>query len=163
MPSWGKERIWVKPNFPPFRVPSGIAGRPGIAGSERSLALGEKSFCQPAPTKTPFIPIPPHSPHAFVPPRGACRGSADGKAAFPVGEGPGEPRAHPGLAVFSHRKPDRDNSCGAAAGSGMQSRAGETHPGPIPAQGPATHPSVTGPVPPISRATRFSPSSTTFS
>lgn len=170
MPRWGKERIWVKPNFPPFLFLSGIASRPGIAGSKCSLFPGESRFVSQLPLK-PLLFQFLSTPHVPVPPRGACGGSAAGKAAFPVGEGPGEqrePPADPGLAVFSHREPDRGNSCGAAAGSGMQSRAGETHPGPIPARGPATRPSVTGPIPPSAQhggpgATRVSPSSTAFS
>lgn len=78
------------------------------------------------------------------------------KTLFPGGRGDGRAggscRPDPGLAVFSHQKPRRGDSCRAAAGSGMQSSSDETHPVPRPctpgASGTRLPPEHHGPIAP---------------
>lgn len=75
---------------------------------------------------------------------GASQGVVLQKTPVPSGRGAErgqELPPDPGLAGFSHQKPRQGNSCLAAAGSGMQSSADETHPAaPQGRAAPTSHP-----------------------
>lgn len=108
----------MKANFPPFLLPSGVASRPGIAGSKRWLSLGESRFVSQLPLKPLFIAIPPQ-PARFRAVPGRLQRVEKGHSRRERARGAGRSRSRP---CSSHPK--------TSSGQFLQNRAGQPHPHP---------------------------------